>query len=266
MESATLHFPTSFGGATAKAAPLSLGFRGSVPSPVDAVPTDPSRKEAKTAMRSEPEHGTRQLRDEALAGDSDALAELIDHLTPVIQARLTRLLLRHTSAHPEGQDRREMEDLVQEVFLKLFADKARVLRSWDPDKGASLRNFVGLITERYAISLLRSRHRWVPTDALDPERPDPVSDEATPEGRASSRQSLLQLLDRLRSALSPQGWAVFRLLFVEERSVSDIRDDVGLSADAIYAWRSRLRKMARNFAQDMERSGEPRRAVARRSQ
>ena len=190
--------------------------------------------------------------DAALEGDSDALDQVIDHLTPVIQARLTRLLLRRTAGHPSGEDRKELEDLVQDVFLHLFADGAKVLRRWDPERGASLQNFVGLVTERYAISVLRKRHRLLPTDSLDPERPDPVSEETDPEGWVASRQVLSQLLDGLQTALSPQGWTVFRLLFVEERSVSDIQEQEGLSTDAIYAWRSRLRKLARRLWDDMD--------------
>lgn len=216
----------------------------------DACPQPPEGR-IHRAMGSATESLTQRQLEAALLGDGRALSWIIDQLTPVIQARLSRLLLRHTSAHPRGEDRKELEDLVQEVFLALFADDAKVLRRWDPERGASLLNFVGLVAERQAITLLRSRHRWLPTEPLEPRLPEPRSGETDPEHETVARQSLRHLLDRLQATVSPQGWHIFRLLFVEERTVADIEDSVGLSTDAVYAWRSRLRKLARRLWQEM---------------
>lgn len=229
--------------------PPGLATQG--PSRVTDALTGPPARSVHRTMGSASTALTQRQLAAALRGDGQALAWIIDHLTPVIQARLTRLLLRHTSAHPQGEDRKELEDLVQEVFLSLFADGAKVLHRWDPERGASLLNYVGLVAERHAISLLRARHRWLPTEALDAAQPEPPSEGSDPENEATARQSLRHLLDRLQGHVSPLGWNVFRLLFVEERSVADIETEVGLSSDAVYAWRSRLRKLARRLWLEM---------------
>ena len=149
-----------------------------------------------------------------------SLTGLISALTPVIQARVARSLVRR----PPSQRgiRHDVEDLVQEVLLSLFADDGRVLRNWSPEKGLSLLNYVGLVTERRVASTLRSgkknwREEIAPTEELDRPR-----DEKSSEQALASRELLRHLLESLRRDLSPQGWTMFRLLFVEERTLDEV--------------------------------------------
>ena len=44
---------------------------------------------------------------------------------------------------------------------------------------------------------------------------------------------------------------MFQLLFVEEQDVEQVMAKTEMSRDAVYAWRSRLRKQARNIGQEM---------------
>lgn len=199
------------------------------------------------------------LVQEALAGDQAALTRLVAVLTPVIQARTARTLLaRRSRLASDCNIRQDVEDLTQEIFLFLFADDARVLRSWQAERGLSLENFVGLVSERYVISFLRSgkRNPWK-------EEPSPVEDldgvamDPEPEEVAASREQLRLLLDRLREKLSPLGQRLFQLLFVQEMSLEETMAASGLSADAVYAWRSRLRRLARELLAEMSRNSQP---------
>lgn len=185
---------------------------------------------------------------DALAGDEAALGALVRRLTPVVQARVARVLLRAgRGAGPRL--RQELKDLVQEVFLALFEGQGRILLSWDPERGLSLENFVGLVTERQVLSILRSGKRdpWRLDPTLDSEL-DGVSPEASPEAAAVSKQALEMLLERLRGCLSPLGWRMFELLYLHEVSVEDVERETGLSSAAVYAWRSRLRRLVRGLA------------------
>ncbi len=188
----------------------------------------------------------------ALAGDEDALSRLVERLTPVIQSRVAALLLRRLSTVAGGL-RTQVEDLVQEVFIALFDNRATTLRSWDPARGTSLESFVGVVAERRAISFLRSgrKNPWK-EEATLPEELDGLGSEAGSETLVASRELLGEILGRLETELSPQGWRIFRLLFVEQLSVAEIGDETGLSADAIYAWRSRLRRLARRLRREIE--------------
>ena len=193
----------------------------------------------------------RELVDKALEGDETALDGLVDLLTPVIQARVARILLSHgpTAA---GDLRSRVEDLVQEIFLLLFDDGGHVLDSWRPEQGLSLRNFVGLVAQRRAISILRSgkRNPWREDPTLTDELDGPA-DEPGPEAQAAAREQLRLVLARLREELSPLGWQLFDLLFLRQRSVAGVQRETGMSADAIYAWRSRLRRLVRRLTRQL---------------
>jgi len=193
--------------------------------------------------------GDRAFVQRALAGEEAEVRRLLDRLTPVVQSRVARCLLRSGRAGPRL--RQELKDLVQDVFLTLFEGGGKVLASWDAARGLSLDNFVGLVTERQVISILRSGRRtaWKEDPTLDEEMERPAS-EAGPEAALASREALETLLSRLREALSPQGWQLFDLLYLKERSVAEVEQETGLSPDAVYAWRSRLRRLARSLLDD----------------
>ena len=185
----------------------------------------------------------------AIAGDQGAVGRLVKMLTPVIQARVARSLLRRRTGAASGRSiRQEVEDLTQEIFLLLFAENGKVLRTWEPARGLALVNFVGLIAERRTASLLRSGRRspWQDEPSL-PEDLDRAAEESGPEEIAASRQQLEQLLRRLTEELSPLGRHLFDLLFVRELPLEEIVAATGLTRDAVYAWRSRLRRLARRL-------------------
>jgi DNA-directed RNA polymerase specialized sigma24 family protein len=196
---------------------------------------------------------------EALGGDQAALTRLVALLTPVIQARVARTLLaRRSYLGSDRNIRQEVEDMTQEVFLSLFVKGGQVLRSWEAGRGLSLENFVGLVSERLVVSFLRSgkRNPWK-------EEPSPAEDldvaavDREPEAVAASREQLRLLLERLRERLSPLGRHLFELLFVQELSLTETMASSGLSADAVYAWRSRLRRLARDLLAELSEKRAP---------
>lgn len=196
----------------------------------------------------------------ALTGDQASLTRLVAVLAPVIQARVARTLLARRSRLAGGRDvRQEVEDLSQEAFLALFANGARTLRAWQAERGLSLENFVGLVAERQVLSFLRSgrRNPWQEDPGFTPEELEPEAPDSGPEEVAASREHLALLLDRLHEELSPLGRRLFELLFVQERSLNEVRAASGLSADAVYAWRSRLRRVAQRLLAEMSGSATP---------
>lgn len=185
----------------------------------------------------------------ALAGDEAALDRLVAALTPVIQSRVARgLLLRRVGRSAGRNVRQEVEDLAQEVFLVLFADGGKVLRSWQPERGLNLLNFVGLVAERHTATILRSGRRtpWKDEAAL-PADLEPAALDGGPEEVTASREQLRLLLRRLTEELSPLGRHLFDLLFLREVPFEEVVRQTGMSPDAVYAWRSRLRRLARRL-------------------
>lgn len=197
----------------------------------------------------------RELIECALRGERTAVASLVSKLTPVIQARVARCLLRAGAL--QRDIRSDVEDYSQEIFLCLFEAGGKVLRSWDPDRGMSLENFVGLVAQRQAQSRLRTgKHNpWREQDfgGID----EPVSTAAGPETEVIQRGDLGALLDRLRESLTPLGWTLFDLLYLKDMSVKEVGMATGMSGDAVYAWRSRLRKQVRTLHADLNQISLP---------
>jgi DNA-directed RNA polymerase specialized sigma24 family protein len=193
----------------------------------------------------------------ALLGDRVQLRSVVDALTPVIQARVARVLLRAGSIDRRGTVRQEVEDLTQDIFARLFANQGEVLRGWDESKGLSLLGYVGLIAERDCISMVRSKRRNPYT-----ERPTEAEtlDHHAPQGSGAeldvlTRQMAKTLCLRLHETLSPLGFTVFEKLFCHEQDPESVCQELGMSADALYAWRSRIRKQARALADELTREG-----------
>ena len=193
----------------------------------------------------------------ALAGDRPHLRSIVDALTPVIQARVARVLLRAGALDRRGSVRQEVEDLTQDIFARLFANEGEVLRSWDESKGMSITGYVGLIAERECISMVRSKKRNPYTERPTEAEPLEHLGPATPgaETEVLTRQMAKTLCSRLHASLSPLGFTVFEKLFCHEQDPESVCQELGMSADALYAWRSRIRKTARALADELAREG-----------
>ncbi len=193
--------------------------------------------------------------EKALAGEETAQTQLVGCLTPVIQARVGQWLLY---ADPGRRSRQSVEDLTQEVFIILFENDARILRHWDPKRGASLENFVGRVAELRVRSLTRSQKRdpWAEETVEDVELGH-HSPEADPERRRASQELLELLLERLRATLSPLGWNLFQLLFLHELPVEEVSRITDQRPDSVYQWRRRLRKKARQLRDELKADERP---------
>jgi len=190
---------------------------------------------------------------EALAGDRSALRQFVDALTPIIQARVVRGLARRRTAAGNRDPRQEVEDMTQDVFGALFANGGRVLRAWDSERGLSLANFVGLVADRHVASMLRSGRRspWTDTPIELDEMEEAAGTVPDAMPRIESRRVLSLLLDRLRESLSPRGLELFQRLYVDEEAIEDVATAMGMTREAIYAWRNRVSKILAKLASEI---------------
>ena len=204
----------------------------------------------------------------ALEGDKAYLATFVEESAPVIQSRVARALRRRSYQAAGRQIRQEIEDLSQEVFLSLFANNAKALHSWNPEKGLSLKSFVSLVADRQIASLLRTgkTNPWTEDPTLGPEleyhaetRGDlnlsvvgtGSSQHIEPEKQVASAELLRNVVERLREQLSPQGFRLFQLFCVEGRDVKEICVEMNMTAAAVYKWRERLIQLARKIQQEI---------------
>ena len=174
---------------------------------------------------------------------------MIDDLLPVIRARVRRRLGGRV---PEG----EIADVVQEVWVSLVSEGGRELRRYDPARGASLANYVGLIAEREAgnyLAALLAKKRGAGVQLVQAEEAEAMPHQgASPESALGDRQVLEQLVQHLEVELSAKGRAVFRSVYCDERSVDETAGALGVTAQVVYNWQHKIRALARAFLKTSE--------------
>jgi DNA-directed RNA polymerase specialized sigma24 family protein len=208
--------------------------------------------------------GAEILVQRAIARDRAALRELVALVTPVVQARVARAVIARRAGQPPEVVRQEVEDLTQEVFVALFDDDARTLRAFRPERGLSLKNFVGLVAEHQVANIFRSGRRrpWQREPFVAADIDMLAAPVGGPESAALTKDLAEELLARLRTALSPLGLALFQRLLVDEEPVDAVATAMEMTIDAVYAWRSRLGRLVRAVATELlAESGDGRRGA-----
>ena len=185
--------------------------------------------------------------------DRAATRVVLRVLTPIVQGRVARVLLRWRSAARGRDVRQEVEDLTQAVFEQLLADDGRRLRAWTPERG-SPSAFFGLVTERLVANVLNSRRKspWTedPSEPEVLETPGPV-EIPDAERLTSSRQLLRAVGVRLRVSLNERDQRLFDLMMVQQLEDDDIRAAMDLSRDALYQARRRLKARLKAVAEEI---------------
>lgn len=198
-----------------------------------------------------------QALDGAIAGDTAAIRDLVAGLGTVIRARLRRRLCRNPAgAVCLGQN---VEELVQQTFLELFARDAQLLRRYDASRGMSLINYVGQIAEREAGRFLRARGTEKRrgeelADPNDSELRSVPADAQSAEGALLRHEEHQRILRELREELSDESFLVFELLYVRLLSAPEVAEMLGCKVQAVYTRRSRIRDTLKRI---LEGAGDP---------
>jgi RNA polymerase sigma-70 factor (ECF subfamily) len=132
-----------------------------------------------------------------LAGDGRAWDRFCDRYAPRVYSVVRRVLSRNTGARgggPRASCPEDIEEIVQEVFLRLIKDGFRLLATFDPARG-SLNAFLACVAESMTRNALRKPTlHTVPLEEAEflpwNPPPAPVSSplDIIPEGLLSPRE------------------------------------------------------------------------------
>jgi DNA-directed RNA polymerase specialized sigma24 family protein len=137
-------------------------------------------------------------------GDKRAWDAFVDRWSGVIIAAVHRAVSQRSGRAHRG----DLDDAVQEVFVRLIKDDYRLLRSYDPAR-ASLSTWLTLVARSAAIDWTRKRR--LETTTLDSR--------SAPSDTSSSIDPNLPPIPM--HVLSPRQRLVMRMLFDEEMSVAE---------------------------------------------
>lgn len=160
-----------------------------------------------------------------ISGRKDAWDEFVRQSAPVILAAVSR------SMHGRLQHTHDVQDRVQEVYVRLLRENCRLLRTFDPGR-ASLATWLSLI----ARTIVHEHHQKRRQPATGLENVDAAAPEPPP------RPEPLTGLD----SLSQQQRQVIRMLFEEDLSVEQAAARLGVNPQTIRSAKhkalTRLRK------------------------
>ncbi len=171
-------------------------------------------------------------------GDKAAWDALVERYAPVILAAVCRALRRH------GDDP-AVQDVVQEVFVRLVKDDYRLLRRFDPQR-ASLSTWLSIVARSTAISSTRARR--VATVSLE-EAAAAATPAPQPDLDVAEDASTLDRLDIPPDLLPERQRLILHLLFDREMQVEAAAQFMGVDPQTVRSGKHKaLTKLRAYFA------------------
>ncbi len=183
----------------------------------------------------------------ALDGHKGAMRMLVRRLLPVIRSRVSAYLGRRGGR----LGHQDVDDLTQEIWLKLMERDGHLLRSYDAARGKSLEGYVGLTCRR---------ELWRRNRALNAERRGSGQDDAPleaaattagdspdPEALAMGRDLLDSLQDHLKANLAERGRLVLAAVYEDQRSPAETAELMGVRQQVVYNWMHKIRTLTRDY-------------------
>jgi RNA polymerase sigma factor (sigma-70 family) len=136
----------------------------------------------------------------------------------------------------------DVEDLTQEVFVRLCKDGFRLLRGYDPAR-ASVSTWLTIVARSTARDALRRR------------RADAVPIDAVPEAQlAVDPVEPVQKLKLPEALLSPRQREILAMLYDKEMEVAEIAQTLGIDPQTVRsAHHKAMLKLRAHFKADLER-------------
>jgi len=171
-----------------------------------------------------------------LSGEGQAWTAFVNGTVGLVIAAVRRTM---GSPPPRGID---VDDLVQQVYLRLLQHDMRLLRNYDPGR-SGISTWITLITRSTTIDALRRRR--LPVVSVDAALSIPVQDQP-PELRESAVAALPTDL------LTDRQIVVLRLLYDDDLDVSQVATVLGVEAQTIRSTRHKAMTRLRKHFSDLE--------------
>lgn len=172
---------------------------------------------------------------------------LARRLVPVLRARVGNYLRRRGGRIGAS----DVDDMTQEIWLRLLQDEGKLLRAFDAERGMTLEGYVGMVCRRELWLTARASSRQkrgghLALVELDDAR-DAVNQSPSPEAVAVGQDLLDGLVSRLESELPERGRLVLKASYVDQMGPAEIARMMGVNTQVVYNWLHKIRGLARRF-------------------
>jgi len=144
--------------------------------------------------------------DRCVRGDRNAWDSFVDRFSGLIYATVIRTVRRYAKSRYED----EIEDITQEVFVKLIKNDFFLLRAYDVRK-ASFSTWVSVVAHSVSIDYLRKS----PRESL-------LSDNEKLKTLPMANESSRENIEFVHHSLSPRQQLVLHLLYDKDMDVSEV--------------------------------------------
>lgn len=168
-----------------------------------------------------------------LPDDIKSKDELINRYSAVVYSAVIKTLQTHQSSDSSF----DADDLVQEVFLRLFKDDARLLSTYNSEK-AALSTWLTIVARSTVISKIRKKR--VQTISLEPEK---HAQKQSSESRIAEPPTTIIPAN----LLSTRQQLVLKLLFDEEQEVRQIAKTLQITEQTVRSCKHKALAKLRKF-------------------
>lgn len=195
------------------------------------------------------EIGTRLLAG-CLAGDARARSDFALQYRGLVRFAVEKVLRQAGSSAL----REDLDDVCQSALGALFDRDCHKLRLYDGRHGASLATFLRVCATRHALDHLRQHRRRPvvvdddPAGGSSSQLDEAIDPAAGPEAITETRERIARLTAAI-AQLTPRERIFVRLHFVEELDLAPVAKMLGVTENAAYVLKSRLRKKLRELTE-----------------
>lgn len=184
----------------------------------------------------------------AQANDPEASRLIIEKMHQPMLGFIYRLL------GPKYRD--QMEDIAQEVFLKVF----RALRRFDVDRGVKFSTWVFTFTRNYCLDILKKKHlpMFSMSSTTEDEGPLAIRDEGVlPPDQIANGKDIGHRIDIALQAINPEQRAVFEMRERRGMEYTDIASLMGVAEGTVKSRLHRARLALRDLLADLRGELDP---------
>lgn len=184
-----------------------------------------------------------QLVARVLAGDKDAIKKFLLDWLPLFRGCAASVLRTMYSLNVSNKP--ALDDVVNEVIISLMQSDFKALQNWDPQR-IRLESFLYVYCRVRIMDFLRKRKQKPPSELLLETL---VSFDAQ-ETSIEHKHSINKLMDILTENLTQPELELFKLAYIEEKTVAQLCSILDIQATACHQRLSRLRARVAKLASD----------------
>ena len=189
-----------------------------------------------------------ELLQRCIDGDDKAMSAFVSRFSGYIHTIVGRTVRKYV----HDIDPTVIDDLAQEVFINLFEDDRRRLKTFEGRNGSPLKAWLRVIAMRSTISKMR---RWKKYSQLPNDDSDRGSSNLVHEGPTATQMLAAQdeltrkgKLLALAKSLPPEDQLLIEMIYVQEMAVPDIIKTLRIRRGAFYMSKNRALVRLRQHA------------------